>query len=113
MRLLADENFNNDILHGLLRRNPEFDIVRVQDTEIYQAADPVVLAWAAKENRILLTHDLKTMPPYAYERIAANLPMPGVFAVNNQMPLGQAIDELLTMLGASDAGEWENLVFYL
>jgi hypothetical protein len=27
----ADENFNNDILRGLLRRKPDLDIVRVQD----------------------------------------------------------------------------------
>jgi hypothetical protein len=92
---------------------PELDIIRVQDTEIYQADDLIVLAWAAKENRILLTHDLKTIPPHAYARIEANLPMPGVFAVSNQMPLGQAISELLLILGASDASEWENLVFYL
>jgi len=29
--LVADENFNNDILRGLLRRNPLLDIVRIQD----------------------------------------------------------------------------------
>jgi hypothetical protein len=28
---LADENFNGDIVRGLLRRNPTLDIVRVQD----------------------------------------------------------------------------------
>lgn len=43
MRLLADENFHNDILRGLLRVDPTIDYVRVQDTEIYQAPDPVVL----------------------------------------------------------------------
>ncbi len=32
MRLLAaDENFNNDIIRGLLRRKPDLDIVRIQD----------------------------------------------------------------------------------
>lgn len=34
MRLLADENFNNDILDGLRKTIPNIDIVRVQDTEI-------------------------------------------------------------------------------
>ncbi len=27
----ADENFNNDIVRGLLRREPKLDIVRIQD----------------------------------------------------------------------------------
>ena len=113
MRLLADENFNNHVLDGLLRELPELDVVRVQDTEVYQAKDQVVLAWAARENRILLTHDLKTMPHHAYGRINAGLPMPGVFAVGDQLPVGLVIADLLTMIGASDPAEWENLVFYL
>ena len=29
--LVSDENFNNDIVRGLLRRKPDLDIVRVQD----------------------------------------------------------------------------------
>jgi Domain of unknown function (DUF5615) len=48
LKLLADENFDNTILRGLLRRQPDIDIIRVQDTELYGANDPTVLAWAAK-----------------------------------------------------------------
>lgn len=70
LKLLADENFDNTILRGLLRRQPDIDIIRVQDTELYGANDSTVLAWAAKENRILLTHDVATITRYAYERIA-------------------------------------------
>ena len=44
--LAADENFNNDILRGLLRRNPSLDIVRIQDVGLSSADDPTVLAWA-------------------------------------------------------------------
>jgi hypothetical protein len=110
--LLADENFDNDILRGIRHKNPEADIVRVQDTEVYQADDPTILAWAAKEQRILLTHDVNTMP-IVYERVAAGLTVPGVFEVKRDMPIGQAIDELLTIIGASEQAEWENQVIYL
>lgn len=113
MRFLADENFDNDILRGVLRDAPDFDVIRVQDTEMYQAADPAVLVWAAKENRIVLTRDVSTMPDYAYERIATGLFMPGMFVVSDQTPIGQIIAELLIIEGASDASEWQNLVFYL
>ena len=60
--LVADENFNNDILRGLLRRNPSLDIVRIQDVGLVQAPDPDVLEWAAQEDRVLLTHDRNTIP---------------------------------------------------
>ncbi len=105
MRFLADENFDNDILRGVQRENPDFDVVRVQDTVIYQAADPIVLEWAAKEGRILLTHDVKTMPGYANARIAAGLPMLGVFEIDDQAPVGQIIEELLIFIGVSDPSE--------
>jgi hypothetical protein len=68
MRFAADENFNNDILRGVLRRYPELDVVRIQDTEVYEAKDPVVLEWVATAGRTLLTHDTRTMPDFSYAR---------------------------------------------
>lgn len=55
-RFLADENFNNQIVRGVLRQSPDIDIVRVQDVDLSGADDPTVLAWAAQERRIVLTH---------------------------------------------------------
>jgi len=71
LRRLADENFNGDILRGLSRRQPDLDIVRAQDVGLTGADDPDILAWAAENSRIVLTHDRATMSDYAYERIAA------------------------------------------
>jgi len=114
MRFLADENFDNDILRGVLRENPDFDVIRVQDTEIYQADDSTLLAWAARENRILLSHDVNTLVGLAYQRIAKGLPTPGVIEITKQkISIGQAIDELILIEGASEAEEWENKVTYL
>lgn len=113
MRLLADENFHGDILRGLLRVEPKLDILRVQDTEVYQAPDPVVLEWAAKESRILLTHDVKTMTKAAYDRIRAGLPMPGLIEVRDDYPVGQAIDQILVALFASLPGELADQITYI
>jgi uncharacterized protein DUF5615 len=113
IRLLTDENFDNDILRGIRLKNPDADIVRIQDTEVNRADDPTVLAWAAKDGRTVVTHDVHTMVGFAYERVAAGLPMPGVIEVSKKMPIGQAIDEPLMLIGASDSAEWENQVVYL
>jgi len=61
LRLLADENFNDDIVRGLWLRQPDLDMVRVQDAGLAGADDPDVLAWAALNHRIVLTHDRATM----------------------------------------------------
>lgn len=112
--LLADENFNGRILRGPVRRVPELDVVRVQDVpEIFTAKDPVILEWAAAENRIILSHDISTMASFAYERIQAGRPMPGVFQVSAAMPVGQAIEELELIVRAGRAGEWKGQVRFL
>ncbi len=61
----------------------------------------------------LLTHDIKTIPRYAYERVIAGLAMPGVIAIRRQTPLKEAIAELLVVVGASDPSEWQNQVVFL
>ena len=113
MRLLADENFNNDIVRGLMRRKTDLDIVRVQDVGLSGAYDPTILEWAAKEGRILLTHDVSTITNYAYERISAGKAMPGVFEVSRELPLGVVIEDILLLADYSIDGEWEGQVRYL
>lgn len=113
MRFLADENFNNRILNGLRRTIPDIDILRVQDTEIYQAPDTLVLEWAAKENRIILTRDVHTMIGFAYDRVRDNLPMPGVVEVADDFPIGLAIDELSTLIGAGMPSDFDQQVKYI
>lgn len=111
--LAADENFNNDIIRGLLRRSPGLDIVRVQDVGLSGADDPAVLEWAAKEGRLLLTHDVTTITRCAYERINAGQPMPGVFEISREVPIGRAIEDILILAECSLDGEWEGQIRYL
>jgi predicted nuclease of predicted toxin-antitoxin system len=59
VKLLADENFRGAIVRGLLRRRPDLDLVRVPDVELGEADDPTILAWAATERRLVLTHDVR------------------------------------------------------
>ena len=98
---LADEDFDNDIVRGVLLRLSDLDMVCVQDVSLLGESDPVVLEWAAREKRVLLTHDIRTMRRYAYLRLEAGLPMPGVFVVPQSLPVGQAINEVLLLAECS------------
>lgn len=111
--LAADENFDNDIVRGLLRRRPELDIVRVQDVGLSGVSDPLVLEWAAGEQRILLTHDVSTITHYAYQRVENSQPMPGVIEVNRAVPIGQVIEDILLLTDLSLDREWEGQIIYL
>jgi hypothetical protein len=112
-RFAVDENFNNDIVRGVRRRNPAVDLVRVQDAGLSAADDPAILEWAAQSGRILLTHDVATMTRYAYDRVREGKPMPGVFEVGRHMPIGVAIEEIVLLAECSLDDEWEGQVRYL
>jgi hypothetical protein len=84
VRWLADENFNNDILRALFRLKLDLDIVRAQDVGLTATDDAELLAWAADQNRVLLTHDVCTITAHAYRRVMKGEPMPGVFEVSRR-----------------------------
>jgi hypothetical protein len=113
LRLAADENFNNNIFRGLLRRMPGLDIIRVQDAGLSGANDAMILEWAAQQGRVLLTHDVSTITNYAYQRVQAGKPMPGVFEVSRRISTGSAIEDIILLAEASFEGEWEGQVRYL
>ena len=108
MKFLADENFDNRIVRGLLRRQPDLDIIRVQDLEIAGADDPTVLNWAAQADRILLTHDERTIPQYTYERLAAGQTVAGVIVASDNLTISTVIEDILLIVECSSTDEWTN-----
>jgi hypothetical protein len=113
IKLLADENLDNTIIRGLLRRNSDVDIVRVQDIGLSGGDDPIVLEWAANEKRILLTHDVATITRYAYERLAKNLAMPGVIEIHTDAPIGRVIEDLCMILECAMPEDINGQIYYL
>jgi predicted nuclease of predicted toxin-antitoxin system len=112
-RWLADENFHGPTVRGLLHRQPTIDLILVQDVGLGGVDDPGVLDWAARHDRIVLTHDRQTMAGFAYDRIAAGEPMPGLFVVDNLAPIRQVIDDLLLIESGSTHEEWADRVEYV
>ncbi len=110
---LSDEDFNRRIVRGLRRRLPLLDIVRVQDVGLITRPDTEVLEWAANENRVVLTHDVTTMSKQAFDRVEKGLAMPGVIEVSQDVPIGEAIEDLVLIAECSLENEWHNQVLYL
>ena len=113
LRLVTDENFSRRILNGLLGNESIMDVVRVQDVGLLGADDPSILEWAAQEGRIVLTHDKRMMISFAYQRILANKPMPGLFVVQRSGDVGEVINDLLVLAGASFTDEFDGQVWHI
>jgi predicted nuclease of predicted toxin-antitoxin system len=112
--LAADEDVHGHILRGLRLREPHIDLVRIQDAGLAGSIDPVILEWAAKEGRVLITQDMRTMIGYAWARVKARQSMPGVIVRDETaVTIRQAIDDLLVIALCSAADDFKDQVFYL
>lgn len=113
LSFVADENFNQDIVRGLLRHMPDLDIVTVQEAGLSGCDDPDLLTWSAEQNRIVLTHDLATMISFACDRVNAGEKMPGVFEITKKVSIHTAIEELLLLAQCSFKDEWESQIVFI
>ena len=113
LRLLFDQDFNHNILRGLFLRLTNLDAVTALQAGLDEAPDPELLDWAAHQRRIVVTHDVNTMPDHAYQRIQQGEPVAGVFVVPQEFPTGQAIAELEALISCSFEGEWDNLIVFI
>jgi predicted nuclease of predicted toxin-antitoxin system len=113
LRLLTDEDFDGRLTSALLAHVPGLDLVRVQDVGLMQAPDPDILAWAAGDGRIVLTHDRNTMTGFASARVHAGQPMPGLVVVARQALLGRILNDLEAMAAASEMDEWRDQIIFV
>lgn len=109
VRFLADADLNEVIIAGVRRREPEIDFLTANDVDLRGLTDVEVLEIAAGENRILVSHDFKTMPA-AFAQFLQRKSSPGVFIVPQSMEFLVAIESLLMIWAGSDAAEWSNRI---
>jgi hypothetical protein len=109
IKFLADENLRQAIVLGLRRREPSVSFLRS-----FQAGadDLALLQIAANEGRILVSHDVRTMPRH-FGQFIAGQSSPGLILVPQKLELRTAIEELLIIWLASQAEEWVNRICYL
>lgn len=114
MKWLADECFDNDIIRGLLRRSPDLDLIRAQDiSEIAGREDEKLLAWAAENELVVLTHDLASMiPALLLQRQHESRCIP-IILVPDSLPIGAVIEEILLLDQCSEESDWAAGVVYL
>ena len=98
VRFLADADFNKAIVNGVLRREASIDFQTARAAGLQGKKDPEVLALAAENQRVLVSHDIGTMPDHFRAFREAGNHSPGVFLIPQSVDIGNAIDELLLIL---------------
>jgi hypothetical protein len=105
VRYQADADLNQAIVTGLLRRESTIDFQTAFAAGLEGVKDSDVLAIAAQQRRVLVSHDRKTMPSEFAEFITTNQ-SPVVIIVSRKIPMEVVIEELLLIWAASSAEEW-------
>jgi hypothetical protein len=113
VRFLADVDLNKAILSGVLRSEPSIDFLTAHAAGLRRMKDPEVLALAAGQQRVLISHDVGTMPAHFRAFRKAGRRSAGVFLVAQTLDIGTVIEELLVVWLVSDASEWENRLVWL
>jgi Domain of unknown function (DUF5615) len=112
IRFQADADFNQTILLAAIRREPSLDFQTALAGGIIGISDPEVLAKAADEGRIVVTHDQQTMPRHFAEFITQRASS-GVLVVRQSLPIGVVVEDLLLIHAATQANEWVNRLGFL
>jgi len=75
--------------------------------------DSEVLTLAAERQRVLVSHDVGTMPAHLRAFRNAGKYGSGVFLIPQSLDVGTPIDELLLIWLTSEASEWEDRLVWL
>lgn len=111
-RFLADADLNFIIIAALQRRFPEIDFKSALGAGLQGLDDLEVLARAATEGRVLVTHDQSTMPDN-FARFIETATSAGVIIAPQSRAPSEIVEDLALIWMASDAAEYANRLLYL
>lgn len=112
IRFQADADLNQLILFATVRREPAIDFQTALAAGLANLSDTEVLAMAAREGRVLVTHDQRTMPRRFAEFITTET-SPGLLIIPQHLSVAAAVEDLLLIWFATEEEEWINRICFL
>ncbi len=114
-RFLLDENVIPSLREALHRQMPELVVWIVGDpgSPARGTSDPEILRWCQINDFSLITNNRASMPVHLREHLDAEQHVPGIFILNPNMSIGDTVDELALICGASAPDEYRDLLVFL
>ena len=69
--------------------------------------------YAASERLLVISHDVNSMTAHATERLAAGLPLTGLFLAHQRDPINSVIEDVILIWSGSELEEWANQIVFL
>lgn len=112
VRFQADWNLNHIIVQAVQRREPTLEFQTAHAAGLLGVSDLDVLARAAREGRLLVTHDFYDMPNhfavFIQEQTSA-----GVLLVPQRLPVASVAEDLLLIWSITEGEDWHNSIMSL
>jgi len=114
-KYLLDENVDDALRKGLHSRYPEIVVWRLgaPTAPPIGTLDPEILMWCEENGFSLVTNNRDSMPDHLKDHLAVGRHIPGIFTLNANMSIGDTIEELALVWGASKPDEFADKVNYL
>ena len=112
VRFQADADLRRPIIAGLRRREPTIDFRTAHDADLAGLNDATVLAVAADEGRLLVSHDVSTMPEH-FAHFIQTRSSPGLILISQELSYHHAIEGLLRLWATTEAEDWQNVLSFL
>lgn len=112
LRFQADNDLDQRIVVATRRLDPLIDFQTAPALGLHEVDDPVVLALTAREGRVLVSHDRRTMPAH-FRAFLLVQESPGLIIVSRRLPIGRAAELLHLLWEASEAEEYTNIIYDL
>ncbi len=113
IRFQADNDLDHRIVIATRRLEPAIDFQPASALGLHlRVPDDQVLALAAGQGRILVSHDRRTMPKH-FAQVIITHSSPGLIIVSRKLPVGRAAEWLYLLWAASEAEEYVNSIYSL
>lgn len=111
--LLVDQDFNERIVRGLVRRLPDLEPLTARAAGLSTRSDAELLRWAGENGRTVLTHDVNTMIAAAGRLIRRGGHHGGVIVVPQSLVIGVAIEHLWHVVQVMEQDEMRDHLVHL
>ena len=112
IKFLADACFNLKIAAGVVRRHQSIDFLTSATVNLTGMPDVDVMALAANEQRVLVTHDTHTMS-VTFSEFLNSRTSAGVLIIAQDLPIGPAINGMVRIWEEETAEDWQNRIAWL
>ncbi|MBX9258638.1 DUF5615 family PIN-like protein [Desmonostoc muscorum CCALA 125] len=115
LKYLLDENVDKVYKRQFVQYNPTLIMWVIGDPGVPPRGtlDPEILCWCEEHDFILVANNPRTMPVHLVEHIAQRRNIPGIFILNDNLTIGQIINQLSIISQASFDGEYQNQIVNL